>query len=48
MGTLASTHNFSTRPFPEKNTNFDYDSEMKVLKVNKNGSMRWEPITGLI
>jgi transposase InsO family protein len=41
MQTPASVHDFSTRPFPEKITNFDYDSEMRVLKVTKNGSMRW-------
>lgn len=40
METPASVHSFSTRPFPEKTPNFDYDSEMKVLKVTKNGSMR--------
>ncbi len=41
LETPASVHNFSTRPFPEKITNFDYDSEMKVLKVTQNGSIRW-------
>jgi len=41
METPASVHNFSTCPFPEKIPNFDYDSEMKVLKVTQNGSMRW-------
>ena len=41
METPASVHNFSTRPFPEKISNFDYDSEMKVLKVTQNGAMRW-------
>ena len=41
METPASAHSFSARPFPEKITNFDYDSEMKVLKVTQNGSMRW-------
>lgn len=41
METPASVHSFSTRPFPEKIPNFDYDSEMRVLKVTKNGSMRW-------
>ena len=41
METPASVHNFSTRPFPEKIPNFDYESEMKVYKVTKNGSMRW-------
>ena len=41
MKTPASVHNFSTRPFPERIPNFDYESEMKVLKVTKNGSVRW-------
>lgn len=41
MKTPASVHNFSTRPFPERIPNFDYDSSMKVLKVTKNGSVRW-------
>ena len=41
METPASVHNFSARPFPEKIPNFDYDSEMKVLKVTQNGAMRW-------
>ena len=43
METPASVHNFNARPFPEKITNFDYDSEMRVLKVTKNGSVRWGP-----
>lgn len=41
METPASVHNFSTRPFPEKIPNFDYEPDMRVLKVTKNGSMRW-------
>ena len=41
MNTPASVHDFNTRPFPERITKFDYDSEMKVLKVTKNGSVRW-------
>jgi len=41
METPGSVHSFSTRPFPEKIVNFDYDAEMKVLKVTKNGSIRW-------
>lgn len=41
METPASVHNFSTRPFPEKIRNFDYETEMKVLKITKNGAMRW-------
>ncbi len=41
METPASVHNFSARPFLERIPNFDYDSEMKVLKVTQNGAMRW-------
>jgi len=41
MQTPASMHEFSTRPFPERISNFDYDSELKVLKVTRNGSVRW-------
>ena len=41
MNTPASVHDFRTRDFPERILNFDYDSEMKVLKVTKNGSVRW-------
>ena len=41
METPASAHSFSTRPFPEKILDYDYDSDMKVLKVTQNGAMRW-------
>jgi transposase InsO family protein len=41
METPASVHSSSTRPFPEKITKFDYQTDMKVLKVTKNGSVRW-------
>ena len=41
METPASVHRFSTRPFPERISNYDYQSEMKVLKVTQNGAMRW-------
>jgi transposase InsO family protein len=41
MKTPASVHDFKTRPFPERIPSFDYDSELKVLKVTKNGSVRW-------
>jgi len=41
MQTPASAHDFSTRPYPERISNFDYDSELKVLKVTRNGSVRW-------
>ena len=42
MKTPADVHDFSARPFPEKIPNFDYDSKYKVLKVTKNGSIRWK------
>lgn len=41
MKTPSSVHDFSNRPFPEKISNFDYESEMRVHKVTKNGSVRW-------
>ena len=40
--TPASVHSFSTRPFPEKIPGFDYNSNMKVLKVTQNGAIRWK------
>ena len=42
MKTPADMHDFSTRPFPEKIPNFDYDANYKVLKVTQNGSIRWK------
>ena len=42
MKTPAQVHDFSTRPFPERITHFDYESEFKILKVTKNGSIRWK------
>ena len=42
METPASVHNFSTRPFPERVASFDYDANMRVLKVTKNGAIRWK------
>jgi transposase InsO family protein len=41
METPASKHDFTTRPFPEKINSFDYEPDMKVYKVTKNGSIRW-------
>ena len=41
METPASIHKFACRVFPEKIPNFDYDSDLRVLKVAKNGAMRW-------
>jgi len=42
MKTPAKIHDFSTRPFPEKIPNFDYDTNYKVLKVTQNGAIRWK------
>ncbi len=42
METPASTHSFSTKPFPERTPQFDYDSNMKILKVTQNGAIRWK------
>jgi hypothetical protein len=41
METPAFVHSFSARPFPEKTPHFDYDSNMKVIKVTQNGAIRW-------
>ena len=41
MKTPAKVHKFSTRPFPERIPRFDYEPNMKILKVNQNGAMRW-------
>jgi hypothetical protein len=41
METPASGHKFSTRPFPEKIPEYEYDSDMQVMKVTQNGSIRW-------
>jgi transposase InsO family protein len=42
METPAYVHSFSTRPFPERIPGFDYDSNLKVVKVTQNGSIRWK------
>jgi transposase InsO family protein len=42
MKTPADIHDFSTRPFLERIPDFDYDTDHKVLKVTKNGSIRWK------
>ena len=42
METPASVHKFSTRPFPEKIPEYEYDSDMQVMKVTQNGSIRWK------
>lgn len=42
MKTPADIHDFSTRPFPERIPNFDYDTKYKVLKVTESGAIRWK------
>ncbi len=42
METPASIHSFSTRPYPERIPQFDYNFNMKVLKVTMNGAIRWK------
>jgi transposase InsO family protein len=42
MKSHAFVHNYSTRPFPERISIFDYNSNMKVLKVTQNGAIRWK------
>jgi len=42
METPAAIHGFSSRPFPEKIPQFDYESNMKILKVTQNGAIRWK------
>jgi len=42
LETPASVHNFSTRPFPERIAQFDYESSKKVMKVTQNGAIRWK------
>jgi len=42
MKTPADIHDFSTRAFTERIPHFDYDATYKVLKVTKNGAIRWK------
>ncbi len=42
METPAYVHHFSTRPFTERIPQFDYNYNMKVLKVTMNGAIRWK------
>ncbi len=42
MKTPADIHNFSTRPFPERIPNFEYDTKYKILKVTQSGAVRWK------
>ena len=41
METPAKAHTRSTIPFPERIREYQYPSNMKVMNVTKNGSMRW-------
>jgi len=41
METPAFSHNFSTRVFPERISEFDYASHFSVVKVSQNGAIRW-------
>jgi transposase InsO family protein len=42
METPASVHQFSTRPFPERIREYQYDSKFKIMKVTQNGAIRWK------
>jgi len=42
MKTPADIHDFSSRPFPEKIQDFQYDSKHKILKVTMSGAIRWK------
>ena len=41
METPAEVHTLSSIPFPERIREYHYPSNMKVMNVTKNGSMRW-------
>jgi transposase InsO family protein len=41
MKTPSIVHDFSCRPYLERIPKFDYHSKLKVLKVTRNGSIRW-------
>jgi len=42
METPAKVHKRSTKPFPERIKPYDYPSQMKVMNVTLNGSVRWK------
>ena len=42
LETPASVHSFSTRPFPERISEFNYEPNNKVMKVTQNGAIRWK------
>ena len=41
METPAFSHNFSTRVFPDRISEFDNASNFSVVKVSQNGAIRW-------
>ncbi len=42
MKTPADMHDFSSRPFPEKIPDYQYDSKHKILKMTQSGAVRWK------
>lgn len=40
--TPASIHDFSNRPFLERIPKFEYQGNIKILKVCQNGAVRWK------
>ncbi len=42
MKTPAYVYDFSCKPFPKKITHFDYQTNLKILKVTQNGAIRWK------
>lgn len=42
METPASVHKFSTRPYPEIIKAYDYNSNLKIMKVTLNVDIRWK------
>jgi hypothetical protein len=42
MENPASVHQSSTRPFPERIRNFQYNPNFKIMKVAQNRAIRWK------
>jgi len=42
LETPAKAHTFSKKTFPERIQTYDYASNMKVMNVTQNGSVRWK------
>ena len=42
LETPAYIHDFSNRPFPKRITKFEYGSNVKIMKVYQNVSVRWK------